>query len=80
MSPDKLVYMANQIAKFFASQGHAAAVAGTANHIEKFWDPRMRASISAHLEAGGASLDPIAREAIERLAAVKSKEGAPASH
>jgi formate dehydrogenase subunit delta len=75
MSPDKLVYMANQIGKFFASQGPKDAVAGTADHIRKFWDPRMRAAIFAHLDAGGAGLDPIVREAIERLVANESKEG-----
>jgi formate dehydrogenase subunit delta len=80
MSPDKLVYMANQIGKFFASQGHDAAVAGIADHIEKFWDPRMRAAIFAHLKAGGAGLDPNAREALERLAAAKPKEGAHTPH
>ena len=58
MSLDKLVYMANQIGKFFASQGTEKAAAGTADHIKKFWDPRMRAPIFAHLEAGGAGLDP----------------------
>ena len=58
MSPDKLVYMANQIGKFFASQGPEKAAAGTADHIKKFWDPRMRAAIFAHVEAGGAGLDP----------------------
>jgi formate dehydrogenase subunit delta len=68
MSLDKLVYMANQIGKFFASQGHESASSGTADHIKKFWDPRMRAQIFAHLEAGGAGLDPAVREAIERLA------------
>jgi formate dehydrogenase subunit delta len=67
MSPDKLVYMANQIGKFFASQGTDAAVAGTADHIKKFWDPRMRAAIHAHVEAGGDGLDPSVRDAIERL-------------
>ena len=41
-SSDKLVYMANQIAKFFESQGPDKAVAGTADHLKKFWDPRMR--------------------------------------
>jgi formate dehydrogenase subunit delta len=66
-SPDKLVYMANQIGKFFASQGPDVAVAGIADHIEKFWDPRMRAAIFAHLGAGGAGLDPPVRQAIERL-------------
>jgi formate dehydrogenase subunit delta len=63
----KLVYMANQIGKFFASQKAEQAVTGTAEHIKKFWDPRMRAAIFAHLDAGGAGLDQNVREAIERL-------------
>ena len=69
-SPDtmqKLVYMANQIGKFFASQGEGQAVAGTLDHLKKFWDPRMRAQIVKYLDAGGAGLDPNVREAIERL-------------
>jgi formate dehydrogenase subunit delta len=71
-SVDKLVYMANQIGKFFVGQGPEAAVSGTAEHIKKFWDPRMRAAIFTHIEAGGAGLDPNVRVAIERLrAAVK---------
>jgi formate dehydrogenase subunit delta len=75
MSPDtashstsaKLVYMANQIGAFFRSQGGDAAVKGTAEHIRKFWDPRMRAAILAHLDAGGSGLDPDVRSAIEAL-------------
>ena len=67
MSPDKLVYMANQIGKFFATQGPEQAAAGTADHIKKFWDPRMRAAIIAHVAAGGAGLDPDVRQAIEKL-------------
>jgi formate dehydrogenase subunit delta len=67
VSPDKLVYMANQIGKFFASQGPDKAVAGIAEHIAKFWDPRMRAAIIAHFEAGGAGLDPAVREAVGKL-------------
>ena len=66
-SPDKLVYMANQIGKFFQSQGHDKAVSGTAEHIRRFWDPRMRKMNFAHLDAGGAGLDPSVREAIESL-------------
>jgi formate dehydrogenase subunit delta len=71
MSPskpaEKLVYMANQIGQFFRSQGEEAAVKGTAEHIRKFWDPRMRAAILAHLNAGGAGIDPLVRRAIEQL-------------
>jgi len=67
MSADRLIYMANQIGKFFQSQGPAKAVSGTAEHIRKFWDPRMRKAIFAHLDAGGAGLDPYVREAVATL-------------
>jgi len=67
MSPDKLVYMANQIGKFFASQGDEKAVPLIADHLVKFWDPRMRKEIAAHLASGGAGLDPAVRRAVESL-------------
>ncbi len=63
----KLVMMANQIGTFFASQGPDHAVTGTADHIRKFWDPRMRKAIFAHLAAGGEGLAPNVRAAIEKL-------------
>jgi formate dehydrogenase subunit delta len=66
-SPERLVHMANQIGKFFASQGAGKAVPGIAEHIRKFWDPRMRAAILAHLDEGGAGLDPDVREAVMSL-------------
>lgn len=66
-SPDKLVYMANQIGKFFATQGKDVEVEGIATHIRKFWEPRMRQAIFAHLDVGGAGLDPPVRQALLRL-------------
>ena len=39
----RLVYMANQIARELARTTDPAAA--TADHIAKFWDPRMRARI-----------------------------------
>jgi formate dehydrogenase subunit delta len=67
MSPERLVYMANQIAKFFAHEGEAKAVASVADHLVKFWDPRMRSAIVAHLRSGGGGFDPLARRAVETL-------------
>ena len=64
---DKLVMMANQIAKAFAPQGEARAVPKIADHITKFWDPRMKKQMAAHLAAGGAGLEPLARAAVESL-------------
>jgi formate dehydrogenase subunit delta len=74
MSLDKLVYMANQIGKFFESQGPEQAVSGTADHIKKFWDPRMRAQIYAYLDSGGKGLDPDVRTAIEQLHEAEKKK------
>lgn len=67
MQIEKLVYMANQIGKFFAAQGDEAAIAGIADHLKKFWDPRMRAQILAHVDAGGAGLDPNVAAALAKL-------------
>ena len=72
MSPDKLVYMANQIGKFFASHGPDKAVAGISEHIAKFWDPRMRAAIFAHLEARGAGDGVTAIKLIWKRSALSS--------
>jgi formate dehydrogenase subunit delta len=54
MDAHKLVTMANQIASFFATDpDRTAAVAGTANHIQKFWEPRMRKTLLAAFDDGG---------------------------
>jgi formate dehydrogenase subunit delta len=69
MSADKLVMMANQIGKFFAAQKHADQPALVADHIRKFWDPRMRRQILAHVAEGGAGLDPLVLEALKQVPA-----------
>jgi formate dehydrogenase subunit delta len=61
--------MANQIGTFFKSQKPETVVSGIADHIKKFWDPRMLRSIYAHVDAGGAGLDPQVLEALQSLKA-----------
>ncbi len=68
---DKLVMMANQIGKFFVPQRGADPVAAIADHLQKFWDPRMRAAIVAHAAGGGAGLDGPVKEAVGRLKLAK---------
>lgn len=65
--PQKLVYMANQIGKFFVAQDRTTAPDRIAEHLVKFWDPRMRKAILAHVDAGGEGLDPEARAAVDKL-------------
>ncbi|MCV2881497.1 formate dehydrogenase subunit delta [Actibacterium sp. XHP0104] len=60
MSHDKLIYMANQIARAFAALPQDKAAANTATHINDFWDPRMRAQFLAHVAAGGEGLSEVA--------------------
>jgi formate dehydrogenase subunit delta len=61
--------MANDIEKFFKVQGEERAIAGIADHIKKFWEPRMKAQIFAHLDEGGAGLDPLTLKALQNLKA-----------
>ena len=69
-----LVTMANDIANFFAAESdRKVAVDGVLNHLRKYWEPRMRRQIVAHLrEHGGEGLGEIARAAVMRLAEVES--------
>jgi len=67
MDPARLVYMANQIGKFFATEDAKTAVAMTADHLKKFWDPRMRNEIVAYVEAGGQGLDGPVHQAVLML-------------
>ena len=58
--PDaKLIYMANQIAKFMESKPQDEGITLFASHINDFWEPRMRTQFFAILDAGGAGLRPL---------------------
>lgn len=68
MNVERLVAMVNDIAAFFASEPDAdAAAEQVANHLRKFWEPRMRNEIQRFLQQGGAGLSPLARRGVERL-------------
>jgi formate dehydrogenase subunit delta len=70
MSPEKLVYMANQIGRFFAHEAEEKAIADTADHLRKFWDPRMRKAIVDFVEKGGEGLQPCVKKAVLGLRAI----------
>lgn len=63
----KLIYMANQIAKFMESKPHDEGVAGLAAHINDFWEPRMRRHLFEVIDAGGSGLRPLVLEAAARI-------------
>ncbi|MGN6318013.1 formate dehydrogenase subunit delta [Trinickia sp.] len=69
MKVEHLIEMANQIGEFFASMpDHEEALVGIADHIRRFWEPRMRRAILDSLDdaAASAEMSPIVREALTR--------------
>ena len=63
----KLIYMANQIAKFMESKPHDQGVAELASHINDFWEPRMRRHLFEVIDAGGAGLRPLVLDATPKI-------------
>jgi formate dehydrogenase subunit delta len=69
MRIEHLVSMVNDIGNFFnAESDKAEAARSVANHVRRFWDPRMRREIIAHYKQGGAGLDDLPRSGISLLA------------
>ena len=68
MDADNLIRMANRIGQFFeAMPDRDEAMAGIANHIRKFWEPRMRRAMVQCLQSPDADhVLPIVREALQR--------------
>ncbi len=73
MNKSDMIRMANQIATFFNGAGHEQAVKDTAEHINKFWEPRMRLALFAHLEAGGQDLDQTVKDAAPSIKRPKAE-------
>jgi formate dehydrogenase subunit delta len=70
---EKLVMMANQIARNVAVQGKDKTAALTADHIARYWDPRMRTAIIDYV-AGGGELEPAACAAVLLLSDPRTRE------
>ena len=64
MQVERLIYMANQIGSYFVSQRGKDADRRIADHLKRFWDPRMRNAIVAHVRQGGSGLDPAVKQAV----------------
>ena len=66
MDTDNLIHMANRIGAFFvAMPDRTEAIEGVAQHIERYWEPRMRRDLLAHVDTHeGEGLDEIVLTAI----------------
>jgi formate dehydrogenase subunit delta len=77
MNIDHLIKMANEIGSFFIGESAPGqAPRDVASHLRRFWEPRMRREIIAHLSRGGAGLTDVARDAVAMLAAESTRAAA----
>ena len=68
MRIERLTAMANDIGNFFdAEPDKAEAARGVANHLKRFWDPRMRRQIIAFYRNGNGGLSHLAKTAVSLL-------------
>jgi formate dehydrogenase subunit delta len=84
MNIDLLIKMTNEIGEFFAGvevNDPAAAARDVANHLKRYWEPRMRAQMLKYYEErGGAGLTDLGKTAVGLLyAASKAPPAAPST-
>lgn len=76
---EKLVRMANQIADFFHSKPREEGIAGVAEHINKFWEPRMRRQLFEMLDGRGEGFNELVVAASAKIKRPKTAEQADTS-
>jgi formate dehydrogenase subunit delta len=81
MNIDLLIKMANEIGDFFSGadvNDAQAASRDVANHIKRYWEPRMRAQMLKYYEERqGAGLTDLAKNAVALLHAASKAPPAP---
>ncbi|MBP9049426.1 MAG: formate dehydrogenase subunit delta [Tabrizicola sp.] len=76
MSADRIVRMANDIAKFMESKPHAEGVSMLASHINDFWEPRMRRQLFQKIDAGETGFRSLVLEAAGAIRRPAAEEAA----
>jgi formate dehydrogenase subunit delta len=68
MDIHNLVRMANRIGEFFAAMpDRQDAIDGVAQHLRRYWEPRMRRAMLEHVDSDGpAGLHPLLADALAR--------------
>jgi formate dehydrogenase subunit delta len=69
MNIDLLIKMANEIGEFFAGTTDSQQAArDVANHLKRYWEPRMRAQmLTYYRQRSGAGLTDLAKHAVALL-------------
>ena len=70
MNIDLLIKMANEIGDFFSGATGEQAARDVASHLQRYWEPRMRAQLLKYCEERqGAGLSEVAKSGVALLQA-----------
>jgi len=74
MNNDNLIRMVNRIGAFFAAMpDREEAMRDLAQHVRRFWEPRMRTQLFAHIDGRQAEgIDALVVDALQRHRALFS--------
>jgi formate dehydrogenase subunit delta len=64
---EKLVRMANQIGDYFKAMPEDEAANGAADHLRRYWTPKMVGEIIAYVDGGHSGLNATAARAVAEL-------------
>jgi formate dehydrogenase subunit delta len=64
---EKLVRMANQIGDYFKAMPENEAASGAADHLRRYWTPKMVGEIIAYVDGGHGGLNATAAQAVVEL-------------
>jgi formate dehydrogenase subunit delta len=67
MRAELMVHNANQIALYFAGFPREEAIKGVLDHIQKFWERRMKDQLIDYIAHGGKGLHELVLEAVKRM-------------
>jgi formate dehydrogenase subunit delta len=67
MQPESIVHNANEIALYFAGFPREEAITSVQDHIQKFWERRMKDQLIDYVAQGGKGLHELALEAVKRM-------------
>jgi formate dehydrogenase subunit delta len=64
---ESIVHNANEIAFYFAGFPREEAITSIQDHIQKFWERRMKDQLIDYIAQGGKGLHELVLEAVKRM-------------
>lgn len=67
MKPERIIHEANQISLFMETMPEGERVDGVAEHINDYWEPRIRRKFFAMVDEGVEGFRPLVLKAVPKI-------------